>query len=31
LFKNRQINEEKTELLIFLSPSIVSEQKLTKR
>jgi type IV pilus assembly protein PilQ len=31
LFKNRQIVDEKTELLIFLSPSIVTDQKLTKR
>ena len=31
LFKNRQIVEEKTELLIFLSPSIVADQKLTSR
>jgi type IV pilus assembly protein PilQ len=31
LFKNRQISEEKTELLIFLSPSIVGDQKLTQR
>ena len=31
LFKNRQIVEEKTELLIFLSPSIVAEQQLTQR
>ena len=31
LFKNRQISEEKTELLIFLSPSIVGNQKLTLR
>jgi type IV pilus assembly protein PilQ len=31
LFKNRQIVEEKTELLIFLSPSIVAEQKMTRR
>jgi type IV pilus assembly protein PilQ len=31
LFKNRQIIEEKTELLIFLSPSIVADQQMTKR
>jgi type IV pilus assembly protein PilQ len=31
LFKNRQIVEEKTELLIFLSPSIVAEEQLTQR
>jgi len=31
LFKNRQIVEEKTELLIFLSPTIVAEQKMTQR
>ncbi len=31
LFKNRQIVEEKTELLIFLSPTIVGDQKLTQR
>jgi type IV pilus assembly protein PilQ len=31
LFKNRQINDEKTELLIFLSPSIISDQKVTRR
>jgi type IV pilus assembly protein PilQ len=31
LFKNRQIVDEKTELLIFLSPSIVAEQQLTQR
>ncbi|MCG6916553.1 MAG: type IV pilus secretin PilQ, partial [Deltaproteobacteria bacterium] len=31
LFKNRQIVEQKTELLIFLSPSIVAEQKMTSR
>ena len=31
LFKNRQIVEEKTELLIFLSPSIVAEQQMTQR
>lgn len=31
LFKNRQVNDEKTELLIFLSPSIVSDQRLTQR
>ena len=31
LFKNRQINDEKSELLIFLSPSIVADQKLTRR
>jgi type IV pilus assembly protein PilQ len=31
LFKNRQINDEKTELLIFLSPSIVNDQQLTQR
>jgi type IV pilus assembly protein PilQ len=31
LFKNRQINDEKSELLIFLSPSIISDQKLTQR
>ena len=30
LFKNRQINDEKTELLIFLSPSIVTDQKMTQ-
>ena len=30
LFKNRQIVEEKTELLIFLSPSIVTDQKMTQ-
>jgi type IV pilus assembly protein PilQ len=31
LFKNRTITDEKTELLIFLSPSIVEDQKLTQR
>jgi type IV pilus assembly protein PilQ len=31
LFKNRQINDEKSELLIFLSPSIIADQKLTQR
>ena len=31
LFKNRQINDEKSELLIFLSPSIIADQKLTRR
>jgi type IV pilus assembly protein PilQ len=31
LFKNRQIVDEKTELLIFLSPSIIADQKLTQR
>ncbi|MGD8372157.1 MAG: type IV pilus secretin PilQ, partial [Syntrophobacterales bacterium] len=31
LFKNRQVNEEKTELLIFLSPTIVKDQKYTSR
>jgi type IV pilus assembly protein PilQ len=31
LFKNRQISDEKSELLIFLSPSIVEEQKMTQR
>jgi len=31
LFKNRQLVEEKTELLIFLSPSIVAEEQLTQR
>lgn len=31
LFKNRQIVDEKTELLIFLSPSIIDDQKLTRR
>jgi len=31
LFKNRQIVEEKTELLIFLSPTIVEDQKMTRR
>ena len=31
LFKNRQISEEKTELLIFLSPTIVEDQKITRR
>jgi type IV pilus assembly protein PilQ len=31
LFKNRQVNEEKTELLIFLSPTIVKDQKYTRR
>jgi type IV pilus assembly protein PilQ len=31
LFKNRQIVEEKTELLIFLSPTIIDDQKLTRR
>lgn len=31
LFKNRRINEEKTELLIFLSPTIVGDQTLTRR
>jgi len=31
LFKNRQIVEEKTELLIFLSPTIMAEQQLTQR
>ena len=31
LFKNRSINDEKSELLIFLSPSIIADQKLTQR
>jgi type IV pilus assembly protein PilQ len=31
LFKNRQINDEKSELLIFLSPSIIDDQRLTRR
>jgi len=31
LFKNRQINDEKSELLIFLSPSIIADQKMTRR
>jgi type IV pilus assembly protein PilQ len=31
LFKNRQINDEKSELLIFLSPSIIDDQRLTQR
>jgi type IV pilus assembly protein PilQ len=31
LFKNRQIVEEKTELLIFLSPSIVEDKTLSRR
>ncbi|NIQ89932.1 MAG: type IV pilus secretin PilQ, partial [Deltaproteobacteria bacterium] len=31
LFKNRQVNDEKTELLIFLSPSIVVDQQLSQR
>jgi type IV pilus assembly protein PilQ len=31
LFKNRQISDEKSELLIFLSPTIVEEQKMTLR
>ena len=31
LFKNRQIRDEKTELLIFLSPTIVEDQKMTRR
>jgi type IV pilus assembly protein PilQ len=31
LFKNRQVVDEKTELLIFLSPSIIADQKLTRR
>ena len=31
LFKNRQIIDEKSELLIFLSPSIIADQKLTRR
>ena len=31
LFKNRQISDEKSELLIFLSPSIVEDQKMTQR
>jgi len=31
LFKNRQIQDEKSELLIFLSPSIIADQKLTQR
>jgi type IV pilus assembly protein PilQ len=31
LFKNRQIVDEKTELLIFLSPSIIGDEKLTRR
>jgi len=31
LFKNRQLVEEKTELLIFLSPTIVEDQKMTRR
>jgi type IV pilus assembly protein PilQ len=31
LFKNRQVNDEKTELLIFLSPSIVVDQQVSRR
>jgi type IV pilus assembly protein PilQ len=31
LFKNRSISDEKSELLIFLSPSIISDQKMTRR
>ena len=31
LFKNRQINDDKSELLIFLSPSIIADQKMTRR
>jgi type IV pilus assembly protein PilQ len=31
LFKNRQVNEEKTELLIFLSPTIVKDQQYSRR
>ncbi len=31
LFKNRQVVDEKTELLIFLSPSIVVDQRLSQR
>ncbi len=31
LFKNRQISDEKSELLIFLSPTIVEDQKMTLR
>ena len=31
LFKNRQVVDEKTELLIFLSPSIVVDQQLSQR
>jgi type IV pilus assembly protein PilQ len=31
LFKNRQLVDEKTELLIFLSPSIIADEKLTRR
>jgi type IV pilus assembly protein PilQ len=31
LFKNRQVNDEKTELLIFLSPSIVVDQQLSRK
>lgn len=31
LFKNRQVVDEKTELLIFLSPSIVMDQQMSKR
>jgi type IV pilus assembly protein PilQ len=31
MFKNRQLVDEKTELLIFLSPSIIDDEKLTRR
>jgi type IV pilus assembly protein PilQ len=31
MFKNRQLVDEKTELLIFLSPSILDDQTLTRR
>jgi len=31
LFKNRQISDDKSELLIFLSPTIVEDQKMTLR
>jgi len=31
LFKNRQISDEKSELLIFLSPTIVEDQRITLR
>ena len=31
MFKNRQLVDEKTELLIFLSPSIIDDQTLTRR
>jgi type IV pilus assembly protein PilQ len=31
LFKNRQVVDEKTELLIFLSPSIVMDQQMSQR